>query len=267
MVVGGLEPSNGTGAPWLSVPPDALVIDVTTGESTSVPAPTAGEPMLTLDAVGTRAGFVVIGQTCPEGDRLPPEEPMCETGDPVSLRYEPASEEWQPIVLPDSVRPPHDGEAFTFQPRLATTPDGGAFLVVRSGRAATADEATRLLVLSDDTGTEQALLPSTRIVGACATSEAFYLLTSETSPMQGAAGLPAPVTSGARARGRDSIATFRRDSCNALLPHQMASQFPCSPSAPIRCRPTSLAAARASMLLIEATRSATSFLTQRPEDS
>ncbi|MFP3901411.1 MAG: hypothetical protein ACLFXM_11185, partial [Acidimicrobiia bacterium] len=97
LLVGGLEQAD-TGA--LRVPGEAVVVDASTGGSSTVPAPEADMPALVVEAGGGADGFVVIGSRCPEGDRLPALDPVCSPRSATAFLLRPGADVWEEIPFP-----------------------------------------------------------------------------------------------------------------------------------------------------------------------
>lgn len=179
LLVGGLEQAD-TGA--LRVPGEAVVVDASTGGSSTVPAPEADMSTRVVEATGGVDGFVVIGARCPEGDRLSILEPVCSARSATAFLLRPGADVWEEIPFPDRVSPPRTPEPWTFQSLVAATPGGDVFALVSGGPNEIAYPPWRLLVLRDGEWVERATMPDVDPKGVCASREAYYVLTSDTSP-------------------------------------------------------------------------------------
>ncbi|HEX6237264.1 MAG TPA: hypothetical protein VFZ68_08720 [Acidimicrobiales bacterium] len=130
LLVGGVEQA---GADALRAPDEAVVVDVSTGDSSTVPAPEADMPTLVVEAVGGVDGFVVIGARCREGDRLPALEPVCPPRSATAFLLRPGADAWEEIPFPDRISPPRTSEPWTFQSLVGATPGGDVFALISSG--------------------------------------------------------------------------------------------------------------------------------------
>jgi len=177
----------------LRVEREAVLVDLETGEASQLAAPEADVPVHVLGAAADPEGFVVIGQRCVGGDRLPAEDWLCRPGTATAFRLSADARSWEEIPFPESVSPPRGDTPWTFLPTVGTVPDGGVFVVARTGPAGPGSDPTLVLVLDGGRWVEVASLPDVRPVGACATAEAIHVLTSVTSvtPVPGE-GTPPP---------------------------------------------------------------------------
>jgi hypothetical protein len=165
----------------LRVASEAVLVDLETGEASELAAPEADVPVHVLGAAADPEGFVVIGQRCAGGDRLPAEDWLCQPGTATAFRLGADDRSWEEIPFPESVSPLRGDAPWTFQPTVGTVPDGGVFVVARTGPASSGSDPTLVLVLDGERWVEVASVPDVRPVGACATADAIHVLTSITS--------------------------------------------------------------------------------------
>lgn len=180
LVVGGLELVEDT-EPFLRVAAEAVLVDVSSGKAEPIPAPESGGPVYILGATADQEGFIVVGQRCTDGGRLPLDDWLCAPGSGTAFRLDlDAPHEWREIPFPESA-PSLANVATTFQPIVGTTPAGQAFVAVRSGVSGPTPKLVRILTLEGEVWKPIAEFPDARVVEACASSEAFFVLTSGTS--------------------------------------------------------------------------------------
>jgi hypothetical protein len=174
----------------LRVASDAVLVDLATGEESLLAAPEADVPVHVLGAAADPEGFVVTGQRCAGGDRLPADEWSCRPGTATAFRLSADDRSWEEIPFPESVSPLRGDTPWTFQPTMGTVPDGSVFVVALTGPASPGSDPTPVLVLDRERWVEVASLADVRPVGACATADAIYVLTSVTSTSE--EGTPPP---------------------------------------------------------------------------
>jgi hypothetical protein len=180
LVVGGIESTDDP--MFLEVAPDAFVVDTATGEASDIDAPRADVPVRVQGAAGGTNGFVVVAERCTDGHQLPVEDWLCAPGSGTAFLLANGSDTWEEIPFPDEVSPSRGEAPWTFQAQVGATPAGDVFAVVRSGPSAPeGPKVTRLVVLADGSWTVRSALRDEPVIGACASDEGFFVLTSTSS--------------------------------------------------------------------------------------
>lgn len=189
LMVGGVESTDEPA--FLRLAAEAVLVDTRTGEQEELDAPRADGPVHVAAAAGGSEGFVVTGERCAEGDRLPADDWLCSPGSGTAFLLEPGSRIWKEIPFADELSPARTDQRWTFQSQLGATPDGQVFALVRSGPSdVDAVKSTRLLVLEAGSWIERAVLPDQRTPSVCATDDAFYTQSSAPSDPPTGDGTP-----------------------------------------------------------------------------